>query len=54
VQAVPFCGPDCHRLLYAQHRSVCGAALTRPLLPSQIALRMGLESYCVQARSSWA
>ena len=33
-----FCprSPECHRVLYAQHRAVCSSMLTKPLLPSQV------------------
>ncbi|KAL4858921.1 hypothetical protein ACK3TF_001293 [Chlorella vulgaris] len=46
-KATPFCSQDCLRVLYAQHRGVCSSMLTKPLLPSQIALRMAVEVHTV-------
>eukprot|EP00887_Chlorella_sp_A99_P004904 scaffold4.g4904.t1 len=46
-KATPFCSQECHRVLYAQHRAVCSSMLTKPLLPSQIALRMAVEIHTV-------
>lgn len=43
LQVTPFCSPECHHRLYHQHRGVCSSMLTKPLLPSQIALRIALE-----------
>jgi len=47
-QALPFCGEACGRAAYARHSCVCGPALAKPLLPSQVALRIGVEVYMVQ------
>lgn len=52
-QATPFCSGDCHRRLYPSHRGVCGF-WPRPLLPSQVALRMGLEAHMVRGLSGGA
>ncbi|RMZ57210.1 hypothetical protein APUTEX25_004044, partial [Auxenochlorella protothecoides] len=52
-KATPFCSGDCHRRLYPSHRGVCGF-WPRPLLPSQVALRMGLEAHMVRGLSGGA
>ena len=44
-RTVPFCGEQCARVSYAQHRAVCGSMLTKPILVSQVVLRMGIEAY---------
>jgi hypothetical protein len=46
-RSVPFCGEGCARAAYAQHRAVCGSMLTKPLLISQVVLRMGVEAHVV-------
>ncbi|GAB4814432.1 hypothetical protein N2152v2_001478 [Parachlorella kessleri] len=46
-KVTPFCSPECHHRLFQQHRGVCNSMLTKPLLPSQIALRIAVEIYNV-------
>lgn len=52
--SVPFCGEACGRAAYAQHRAVCGSARTRPLLASQVAVRLGIEAFVVQGMTGAA
>jgi hypothetical protein len=47
-RAVPYCGEQCARMAYAQHHGVCGSMLTKPVLLSQVILRLGVEVYLTE------
>jgi hypothetical protein len=45
--STPFCSAQCHQGVFSQHQAVCGGLHTKPVLPSQTALKMALEVHAV-------